>query len=71
MAAPDALRILFEALNPLEVHLVERKLNLATEGWATVDDAFFNPPPPNGNTIEVIIPTHGAPMGFYRVLQAP
>lgn len=69
MAAADALRITFEVLDPMEIHQVDRKSNLTDAAWTPVDDAFFNAP--NGNSIEVIVPTHGASMGFYRVQQAP
>jgi hypothetical protein len=63
------MRITFEALDPTQPHQVEHKANIGDAMWNTVNDAFFNAP--NGNIIEVIVPTHGAPMGFYRVLQAP
>jgi hypothetical protein len=69
LAEADALRITFEALDPTDIHQVDRKSNLNDPAWTPVDDAFFNAP--NGNTIEVIVPTHGASMGFYRVQQAP
>jgi hypothetical protein len=68
LAGPDMLRIVFEVLDINEFHRVDRRAGL-TEDWAEVQDAFFQPAA--GNTIEVLIPTHGAPVGFYRVVQLP
>jgi hypothetical protein len=68
LSGPDAIRIVFEALDVSDIHRVDRRADLAQD-WAEVQDAFFQPP--NGNTVEVIIPTHGAPAGFYRVVQVP
>jgi len=67
-AGPDAIRIVFEALDINELHSIERRATFQ-DSWTEVQDAFFQPP--NGNTVEVIIPTHAAPAGFYRVVQLP
>jgi hypothetical protein len=59
------MRLVVELLNPVAMHLLQRKINL-NDAWVDAPDAFFEDP--QGDTVGVLVPATSA-AAFYRIVE--